>query len=91
MCIRDSCYLGPQVDTEIHWAMMQALSQSQANTVIFPFQDVLGLDGANRMNTPGMAYGCWQWRFSWNQVNDEPARRLANLTHAHGRNAPVLP
>jgi 4-alpha-glucanotransferase len=85
------CYLGPQVDTEIHWAMMQALSQSQANTVIFPFQDVLGLDGAHRMNTPGMAHGCWQWRFSWSQVSDEPARRLANLTHAHGRNAPVLP
>jgi 4-alpha-glucanotransferase len=84
------CYLGPQVETEIHWAMMQALSQSKANTVIFPFQDVLGLDGAHRMNTPGKADGCWQWRFSWNQVSDEPARRLANLTHAHGRNGPVL-
>lgn len=80
------CYLGPQVDTEIHWAMMLALSQSTANTVIFPFQDVLGLDGTHRMNTPGVAQGCWQWRFDWTQIQDEPARRLAAMTRAHGRN-----
>ncbi len=83
-------YLGPQVDVEIHWAMMQSLSQSQANTVVFPFQDVLGLDGAHRMNTPGVAQGCWQWRFDWSEVGDEPARRLAHMTRAHGRNQPVL-
>jgi 4-alpha-glucanotransferase len=82
-------YLGPQVDTEIHWAMMQALSQSAARMVIFPFQDVLGLDGAHRMNTPGVAQGCWQWRFGWCQVRGGSTRRLAELTHAHGRNLPM--
>lgn len=82
-------YLGPQADFEIHWAMIQSLSQSQANTVIVPFQDVLGLDGAHRMNTPGVAHGCWQWRFDWRRVRSE-ARRLAELTHAHGRNLPVV-
>jgi 4-alpha-glucanotransferase len=82
-------YLGPQVDTEINWAMMQSLSQSVANTVIFPLQDVLGLDGAHRMNTPGVAQGWWQWRFEWSQVGTR-AQRLADLTHAHGRNLPVL-
>lgn len=81
-------YLGPQVDTEIHWAMLQALSQSVANTVIIPFQDVLGLDAAHRMNTPGQAQGCWQWRFDWRAIGNEPARRLAAMTHAHGRNLP---
>ena len=82
-------YLGPQVDTEIHWALMQSLSQSVASMVIFPFQDVLGLDGAHRMNTPGVALGCWQWRFEWSQVEPEPAQRLAALTRAHGRNLPM--
>jgi 4-alpha-glucanotransferase len=81
------CYLGPQADTEIQWAMMQSLSQSVANTVIFPLQDVLGLDSAHRMNTPGVGQGCWRWRFEWHQVNNE-ARRLADLTRAHGRNVP---
>jgi 4-alpha-glucanotransferase len=82
-------YLGPLVDTEIHWAMMQSLSQSVARTAIFPMQDVLGLDGAHRMNTPGLAQGCWQWRFEWRQVGTQ-AQRLADLTHAHGRNRPVI-
>jgi len=79
-------YLGPLADFEIHWAMMQSLSQSKANTVIFPLQDVLGLDGLHRMNTPGVAQGCWQWRFAWRQVGDTPARRLKDMAHAHGRN-----
>ncbi|MEY3144398.1 MAG: hypothetical protein RL342_69 [Pseudomonadota bacterium] len=78
-------YLGLLADSEIHWAMMQSLSQSVANTVIFPMQDVLGLDGAHRMNTPGQSQGCWAWRFQWSQVHDE-AQRLAELTQAHGRN-----
>ena len=82
-------YLGPQADIEIHWAMMQSLSQSAANTVVIVFQDILGLDGTHRMNTPGLAMGCWQWRFDWSQVRDEPGRRLAALTHAHGRNLHV--
>ncbi len=79
-------YLGPQADVEIHWAMMQSLSQSVANTVIFPLQDILGLGGAHRMNTPGVAHGCWEWRFDWPQVGPEAARRLAQLTQGHGRN-----
>lgn len=84
-------YLGPLADSEIHWAMMQSLSQSVAQAVIFPFQDVLGLDGAHRMNTPGLAQGCWSWRFDWSQVGHEPARRLATLTRAHGRNPSAHP
>jgi 4-alpha-glucanotransferase len=80
-------YLGPLAESEIHWAMINALSQSVANTVIFPLQDVLGLDGSHRMNTPGQAHGCWAWRFQWTQVHEE-AQRLADLTQAHGRNLP---
>lgn len=78
-------YLGPQADGEIHWAMMRALSQSVARTVVHPFQDVLGLDGAHRMNVPGRSRGCWEWRFEWHQVGDAPAARLAAMTQAHGR------
>ena len=50
-------------------------------------QDVLGLDGSHRMNTPGQPQGCWAWRFQWSQVQEE-AQRLAELTQAHGRNLP---
>lgn len=78
-------YLGPAVDEGIHWAMIRAVSQSVARTVIVPFQDVLGLDGRHRMNTPGQAEGCWRWRFDWDQVGPEPAARLAEIARAHGR------
>lgn len=78
-------YLGPSVNTEPHWALIRALSMSIANTVIVPFQDVLGLDTRHRMNTPGLATGCWEWRFCWDQVDHTPAERLAAMTRAHGR------
>ena len=78
-------YLGPLADQEIHWAMIQSLSQSVARTLIIPLQDVLGLEGGHRMNTPGQADGCWTWRFDWSQVDAAPAARLKALVHAHGR------
>jgi 4-alpha-glucanotransferase len=78
-------YLGPQANQEIHWAMIRALSQSVANTVLHPLQDVLGLDGAHRMNIPACPEGCWEWRFDWQQVGDAAAAQLAAVTEAHGR------
>ncbi len=78
-------YLGPQVDREIHWAVIQSLSQSVARTLVIPFQDVLGLDGSHRMNTPGVAEGCWTWRFDWSMVDDAPSTRLKAMMQAHGR------
>lgn len=78
-------YLGPQADQEIHWAMIQSLSQSVARTLVVPFQDVLGLDGSHRMNTPSQARGCWTWRFNWPQVGAAAAARLGAMARAHGR------
>ena len=78
-------YLGPCIDFEPHWSLIRAASQSVVHTVVVPFQDVLGLDTRHRMNTPGLATGCWEWRFDWSQVDHKPAQRLAALTRAHGR------
>ena len=78
-------YLGPEADRQIHWAMIRAVSQSVANTAVYPFQDVLGLPGAHRMNVPGRGKSCWEWRFEWQQVGDAPAAQLAAITRAHGR------
>jgi 4-alpha-glucanotransferase len=77
-------YLGPEADRQIHWAMIRALSQSVANTVVFPLQDVLGLGGGHRMNVPGCAEKCWEWRFGWDQVGGVAAE-LAGIARAHGR------
>ena len=71
---------------DVHWAMIRALSQSVANTLVVPFQDLLGLDSQHRMNRPGQAEGCWAWRFEWAQVDGVPAERLGAITRSHGRN-----
>jgi 4-alpha-glucanotransferase len=78
-------YLGCD-GNEINWDMIKALSASAANAVIFPLQDVLGLGSEHRMNFPGIALGNWEWRFSWNQIQDWQMERLKELTTLHKRN-----
>lgn len=81
-------YLGPEADHAIAWCAIRALSHSVANTTIYPFQDVLGLDGSHRMNVPGRGEGCWEWRFEWSQVGAAPAAELASITRANRRFPP---
>jgi len=64
---------------------MRALSDSVANLVIFPMQDVLGLSGEHRMNFPGHPQGNWEWRFSWDQIQPKLTQALAKMTFEHGR------
>lgn len=73
--------------SNVHWAMIRAAWASVARLAVCPMQDVLGQDNAHRMNTPGLL-DCWTWRFRWDQVGDEPARKLATLSAAYGR-API--
>ncbi|HWR44706.1 bifunctional glycogen debranching protein GlgX/4-alpha-glucanotransferase [Sporomusa sp.] len=58
---------------------------SEANTVVIPLQDVLGLDGRARMNTPGTVGGNWSWRLVPGQLTAEVAGRLAGWTKVSGR------
>ena len=65
--------------------MMRALSDSVANTVIFPMQDVLGLSSEHRMNFPGHPGGNWEWRFSWPQIRQEHTQKLAWMSAEYER------
>jgi 4-alpha-glucanotransferase len=71
-------------ESQLHWAMIRAVSSSVARMVFFPMQDVLGLDGQHRMNVPGKVE-CWTWRFGWDMVGGDPAWRLSQIAAAHGR------
>jgi 4-alpha-glucanotransferase len=77
-------YFGIDDLTNAHWAMVRAGAFSVARFSLCQFQDVLGLDGTHRMNTPG-TMGCWTWRFKWEWVNDHAAKALARITVASGR------
>ncbi|MCU0711544.1 MAG: 4-alpha-glucanotransferase, partial [Pirellula sp.] len=50
-----------------------------------PLQDVLGLDGASRMNMPGTSENNWSWRCPHNAMTTESAAMLADLTWLYNR------
>jgi 4-alpha-glucanotransferase len=76
-------YLGC-TGADAHWAAIRAVSQSVAALSMFQLQDVLGLDSAHRMNTPGQT-AAWTWRFTWDMVGPQAAARLAKISAACGR------
>ena len=78
-------YLGADNDTDIHWKLIRAACASVADMAIHPLQDVLGLDGAHRMNLPGKGEGHWEWRFTWAQVQPGHARQLARFCELYRR------
>ena len=71
---------------QIGWDLIHAASQSPASMAIYPMQDVLGLGSEARMNRPGEPEGNWAWRFEWSEIADWHARRLREISSAHGRN-----
>ena len=64
---------------------MEQAWASAAYTAIAPMQDVLGLGSDARMNTPGVATGNWDWRFSWNQLRPNHKRFLKQITEKYNR------
>jgi 4-alpha-glucanotransferase len=75
---------------EFHWDMIRAACASVADLAVHPMQDVLGLGTEARMNYPGQESGWWRWRFSWDQVKPEHARRLADLARIYRRDGTPL-
>lgn len=78
-------YLGCIGNDGIHWAMIRLALGSVGNTVVLPFQDILGLGTDAKMNTPSQATGNWSWRCRAEAFNDELSGRLKYLTHLYGR------
>lgn len=76
-------------ESEIHWAFLRMVSASRANLAVAPMQDVLGLCGEARMNTPGVAPGNWSWRMREGEATLPLAARLRQLTEATGRGSGV--
>ncbi len=70
---------------ELHWDFVGLLLRSTANTVIFPLQDLLGLDSRSRMNVPGTPTGNWRWRLERGALDRGTLERLGSLTRATER------
>ena len=77
-------YLGDDC-RDFAWALIRAAYTSVANTAIVPLQDILGLGGEGRMNTPGDAQHNWAWRVEAGALTREHAERLRRLAEISGR------
>lgn len=79
-------YLRLSEDVGYSWGMMAGAWSSVSSLAIAPFQDVLGLGGDARMNTPGtVGPHNWSWRVRKEAFNSEVASRLSRLTWLYGR------
>ena len=71
--------------TEMPWPMLRAALGSVSRIAVLPLQDILGLDGSHRMNTPGTTQGNWSWKFQWDWIHADLAGRLRHLNQIYGR------
>jgi len=70
---------------DVAWGLLRTAWTSPPDLAIAPVQDVLGLPGRARMNTPGTARGNWRWQLRTKALTPQLARRLRALTEAAGR------
>lgn len=71
--------------SEIHWSMIDAVWGSEATLAFTTLPDLLGLGSEARFNTPGTTEGNWRWRVTEDQLTDDIAERLRELTDIHVR------
>ncbi|MBQ7514998.1 MAG: 4-alpha-glucanotransferase [Schwartzia sp.] len=66
--------------------MVETAYASAARLVITPMQDILGLDGTHRMNTPGTVSDTnWNWRMQAGVLTTFLIKRLKQLAEKHHR------
>lgn len=80
-------YLGDQRINKrnMHWELIRPVAMSEADRVVFPMQDLLGLGSGARMNRPGTAEGNWQWRLLSRQITPVLIATLAGLARRSRR------
>lgn len=79
-------YAGPGISVKnVHQVMARMVYSSQAKIAVLPIQDVLGLDGDSRMNTPGSLAGNWLWRLGKDGLDDDICLWLRTMTEVFGR------
>jgi 4-alpha-glucanotransferase len=78
-------YLRIDGQVNITQELIRLALSSTARIAIVPLQDVLDLDSAARINTPGAPEGNWSWRVRADQLDASRADCLAELTKLYGR------
>jgi 4-alpha-glucanotransferase len=66
-------------------ALATWVMKSVADTAIVPMQDLLGRGSEARMNLPNSTQGNWTWRFKEDDLSDDHAGRLREMTQTYSR------
>lgn len=66
-------------------SMMASAMASVSDTCVLTMQDLIGLGGAARMNTPSTLGGNWKWRATLEQISGKAGSLLKSLTDLYGR------
>ena len=69
----------------LNHVLMNTAMASVAKLAILPMQDMMGFGEGHRMNTPGTIEGNWQWRFSWEQLQEETRMLARHMNTLYGR------
>jgi 4-alpha-glucanotransferase len=64
----------------LNFELIRSAYSSVANICVIPMQDILNLGNEARMNYPSTLGGNWNWRFSWDQINNNLAATYKELT-----------
>lgn len=78
-------YLGGICPQGINWSLIRLALGSVANMAVFPLQDILGLGGWAKMNTPSTIEDNWSWRYRPEALTPDIGEHLKHLTHLYGR------
>ena len=78
-------YLALNADEGWHIGMIRALYASNAQLVIIPLQDYIGMDGDGRINTPSTVEGNWLLRIPEELLSDKLAQTASALVKMYER------
>ncbi|MBX3008598.1 MAG: 4-alpha-glucanotransferase [Melioribacteraceae bacterium] len=70
---------------DLTFHLIKSAYSSVANIVVIPMQDILNLGNEARMNFPGRLGGNWNWRFTWDQINNGIIDTYKNLSIIYER------
>jgi len=85
---RLSLYVGKEINVEnVHRELIRLAMMSVADTAILSMQDLLGLGEWARMNRPAQEKGNWRWRLMPEQLTNQLAHKLLEMTELYGRNS----
>lgn len=78
-------YFKLNLDEGFKLGIVRGAWSSCANLAIAPMQDFLDSDITSRMNTPSTKYGNWTWRIVEEDLREELAKKIKDLTKIYWR------